>query len=49
MTIFKNYIPNEIIEINDKDPAWITKAIRNKINMKNHLYRRYLQGGKLFV
>ena len=48
MNIFKNFIPNEIIEINDKDPPWITKAIKSKINTKNFLYRKYLQGGKLF-
>ena len=48
MNILKNFIPNEIIEINDKDPPWITKAIKNKIDKKNQLYRRYLQGGKLF-
>ena len=48
MNIFKNYIPNEIIEINDKEPAWITKAIKSKMNRKNFLYRRYLQRGKHF-
>ena len=48
MNIFKNFIPNEIIEINDKDPPWITKAIKNKNIRKKILYRRYLQGGKHF-
>ena len=49
MNIFKNFIPNEIIEVNDKDPPWINKAIKNKINMKNYLYRRYIQRGKRYT
>ena len=49
MNILKNYIPNEIIEINDKDPPWITKSIKDRINLKDSLYRRYLQGGKRFA
>ena len=39
MNIFQNYIPNEIITINDRDPPWITDKIRNKIRCKNELYR----------
>ena len=46
MNVLKNFIPNEVIEIDDKDPPWITKAIKNKIIRKNFLYRRYLHGGK---
>ena len=34
MNIFSNYIPSDII-IDDKDPPWMTKAIKNKINSKN--------------
>ena len=47
LNIFKNFIPNETIEINDKDPPWVTKTIKEKINMKTLLYQRYLQRGKL--
>ena len=48
MNIVKNFIPNEFVEINDKDQPWITKAIKKKIEMKNFLYKRFLQGGKRF-
>ena len=49
MNVLNNYIPNEIIGINEKDPPQFTKAIKDKINLKDSLYRRYLQGGKRFV
>ena len=48
MNVFKNFTPNEVIEINDKDLPWITKKIKDKIEIKNSFYRRYLLGGKRF-
>ena len=38
----------EIIEINDKNPPWITKLIKDKIDIKKRFYRGYVEGGKLF-
>ena len=49
MNIFKNYIPNETITINDRDPPWINDKVRNKIFLKNELYKKYLQNGKTLV
>ena len=49
MNIFENYIPNEIITINDKDPPWINDKVRNKIILKNELYSKYLHNGKTLV
>ena len=37
MNIFSNYIPNNYIIIDDKDHSWITKAIKDKTNLKNSL------------
>ena len=37
MNIFSNYIPNKYIIIDDKDPLWMTKAIKDKINSKKPL------------
>ena len=48
MNIFENYIPNEIITINDKDPPWINDKIRNKVILKNELYIKYLHI-KIFI
>ena len=39
MNIFSNYIPNKYITVDDKDPPWMMKAIRNKINLKKSLSR----------
>ena len=46
MNIFNNFIPNEIITLNDKDPPWITNNIKNKTYEKNNLYKKYIQNGK---
>ena len=37
INIFSNYIPNKYIIIDDKDPPWMTKAIKDKINTKKSL------------
>ena len=37
MNIFSNYILNKYIIIDDKDPPWMTKAIKDKINAKKSL------------
>ena len=34
MNIFSNFIPNEIITLNDKDPPWISNNIKNKTYKK---------------
>ena len=39
MNIFSYYIPNKYIIIDDKDPPWMTKAIKDKINTKKSLCR----------
>ena len=37
INIFSNYIPNKYIIIDDIDPPWMTKAIKDKINAKKSL------------
>ena len=44
--IFENFIPNEIITINDQDPPWLTSSIKKKINEKDSFYRSYIQNGR---
>ena len=41
-----NYIPNEVITINDRDPPWITSKIKDKFTYKNYFLKRYLNNGK---
>ena len=38
-----NYIPQEAIVCNDRDPPWINKNIKKLINDKNHAYKSYRQ------
>ena len=37
MNIFSNYILNKYISIDDKDPPWMPKAIKDKISSKKSL------------
>ena len=46
LNICHNYIPNETITINDKDPPWITNCIKKKIADNNSLYNYYICNGK---
>ena len=46
LNIMSNFIPNEIITINDKDPPWITSNIKNKIANKNSLFDKYIKNGR---
>ena len=34
MNIFSNFVPNEIIEIDDRDTPWMNEFIKNKIKQK---------------
>lgn len=37
MNVFSNYVLNKYATIDDKDPSWMKKAIKNKITLKNFL------------
>ena len=37
MNIFSNYNPSKYIIIDDKDPPWMTKSVKDKINSKTFL------------
>ena len=38
LNIFKNFVPNEIITIDENDPPWITNVIKRKIALKSELF-----------
>ena len=44
--IFRNYVPNENITIDDKDPVWMNEAIKTKIKAKAAHYKKYIQNGR---
>ena len=37
--ILPNYIPHKCIKIDDRDIPWMTKRIKDKINLKSTLYK----------
>ena len=44
--VFRNYVPNKYITIDDKDPVWMNENIKSKINIKNLLSKQYSQNGR---
>ena len=45
-TVFRNYVPNKYMTINDKDPVWINETIKSKIKTRNKLYKQYIENGR---
>ena len=43
LNIFSNFIPNRTKTFTDGDPPWMTEDIKNKIKLKNNLYRQYMK------
>ena len=37
-----NFIPNETILVDDRDPPWITSKLKSMIHEKNLFYKKYL-------
>ena len=46
LNIFRNYVPNKYITIDDKVPVWMNEAKDQKIKAKNALYKKYIQNGR---
>ena len=43
LNVFRNYVPNKYITIDDKDPAWMNENIKTKIKEKNTFYQKYIE------
>ena len=39
LNVFRNYVPNKYITIDDKGPVWMNKIIKSKMKTKNKLYQ----------
>ena len=46
MNIFSNFVPNKFMTFNDKDTPWMTSSIKDKINYRSNIYRKYLKKDK---
>ena len=38
LNVFRNYLPNKHITVDDKDPVWMNETIKSKIKTKNKLF-----------
>ena len=43
LNVFKNYVPNKHITIDDRDPVWMNDTIKAKIKTKNLLFKEYVK------
>ena len=46
LNVFRNYVPNKYITVDDKDLVWMNEIIKSKMKTKNKLYKLYIQNGK---
>ena len=46
LNVFRNYVPNKYITIDDKDPVWMNQIIKSKMETKSKLYQQYIQNGR---
>ena len=46
LNVFRNYVPNKYITVDDKDLVWMNEIIKSKMKTKNKLYKQYIQNGK---
>ena len=40
LNVFRNYVPNKYISVDDKDPVWMNETIKSKIKTYNVLYKK---------
>ena len=47
LNVFRNYVPNKFISIDDKYPVWMNETIELKIKAKkSNMYNKYIQNGR---
>ena len=46
LNVFRNYVPNKYITVDDKDPVWMNEIIKSKMKAKNKLYKQYINNGR---
>ena len=46
LNVFRNYVPNKYITVDDKDPVWMNEIIKSKMKAKNKLYKQYIKNGR---
>ena len=49
MNIMENFVPNETIICDDRDPPWTNKEIKQLIEQKNEFYKRFIRSNKTLL
>ena len=47
MEIISTFIPNKIVKFDDRDPPWITPAIKTAIKRKHRVYKKFAKRGHI--
>ena len=45
MNIFSNFCPSKIVTCRFKDKPWMTREIKQKLNEKSKVYKKYVKSG----
>ena len=46
LNVFRNYVPNKYMTIDDKDPVWMNETVKSKIKTRNKLFKQYIENGR---
>ena len=46
LNVFRNYVPNKYISVDDKDPVWMNEIIKSKMKTRNKLFKQYILNGR---
>ena len=46
LNVFRNFIPNQKVKFNYKDPPWMTETVKSKLRERSDLVKRYYKNGK---
>ena len=46
LNVFRNYVPNKYITVDDKDPVWMNETVKSKTKTKNKPYKQDIENGR---
>ena len=46
LNVFRNYVPNKYITVDEKDPVWMNEIIKSKVKAKDKLCKQYIKNGR---
>ena len=40
--LFRNFVPNKLVTVDDRDPPWVTENINKLLKDKSKFYKEYM-------